>query len=95
MLPGLSVLMGDSNIAVLANLTAGLNTFDTNSDGVTDFTRIGKADASGSWDVQPFTGFTINNFYDEYDASGVYSISRVTVTGTDNNSGLQYAHHRR
>lgn len=83
MLPGLSALIGNPGIAVPAKLTAGENLFDTNGDGVADFKRIGKTDAVGSWDVQPFTGFTINNFYDEYDASGVYSISRVIVTGTD------------
>ncbi len=82
MLPGFAYLVG-SGIAILAKLQAGHNNFDTNSDGGIDFKRIGKTPHVGSWDVQPFTGFTIDNFYDEYNGSDVYTNSRIIVTGVD------------
>lgn len=81
MLPGLSGMLAGGNIAVPSILSAGQNNFDFDGNGTIDATIIGKNPNVGSFNVQPFTGFTCTNFHDKYDGAGIYIESYIWIEG--------------
>lgn len=74
------------SIAVASKLTCGVVAVDEDGNGVTDRHRHGRTTAhgsSGSWSVEPFTGFTTSEFFDIILTSGAYDGSEIRVVGTN------------
>ncbi len=83
MLPGFSGMMGGGSIAVQATLNAGRINHDTTNDGIIDYYHVGKYFGVGSWNVQPFIGFTTDTFKEERNLDDSYrGGGLIEVNGT-------------